>query len=215
MNLTSKNRITLLASILISLVIGLLIGSYIPKIQSSYREKAEAELTAKKQADIETRLQQERILDKKDFSMKIPTGWAEIQAMPSTTATVAYVKEAVTNETLKKINFRSYYAITFDALNKKTILGYSSFLKSTLQKLLPGIKFTQETTEKIADRDARIIEAEINQRGADFKILIAIIKGDDDKVWTISFNTGKDTWDSYRDTFLDVTRSFQVKTANE
>lgn len=208
----NRTKTTLVLSVLISLVLGIVIGSFIPKIQDSMQAKKDAELLAQKQAQIEEQLKQERVLAKDEFSLKMPAGWAEVPAMPSTSATVMFVKESVENAALQKINFKSYYAVTFDTLNKRSLTGYVAYLKGTLQKLLLGIKFISDKAEKIGGLEARVIEAEVTQKGADFKVLIVVIKGPDDAVWTISFNTGKDTWDKYKDSFYDVARSFQLKT---
>lgn len=210
---TSKLIFTL--SVIIALAIGFGAGSYLPKYQSSVKAKQEAAALAQKQAEMEEQLKQDRILDKEKFAIAIPAGWAEVPAMPSTSATVMFVKEEVTNETLKEINFKSYYAITYDTLNKRSLTGYSEYLKGTLQRLLIGMKFTWDKSEKINELEARVIEAEATQKGADFKVLIFVIKGQNEDVWTISFNTGKDSWDKYKDTFYSIGRSFQAKNTNE
>lgn len=209
---SSRSKITLVLSVVIALVLGIVIGSFIPKIEASIQAKKEAQLLAQKQAAVEEQLKQDRVLTKDEFSVKMPAGWAEVPAMPSTSATVMFVKEVVKNEALQKINFKSYYAVTYDTLNKRGLAGYVTYLKGTLQKLLLGIKFVSDKTEKIGGLEARVMEAEVTQKGADFKVLIVVIKGANDDVWTVSFNTGKDTWDSYKDSFYSIARGFQLKT---
>lgn len=208
----NRTKVTLVLSVIIALVLGIVIGSFIPKIQASMQEKKDAELLAQKQAQIEEQLKQDRVLSKNEFSVKMPAGWAEVPAMPSTSATVMSVKEVPSTDALKKINFKSYYAVTFDTLNKRSLVGYVAYLKGTLQKLLLGIRFISDKTEKIGGQEARVIEAEVTQKGAEFKVLIVVIKGTKDDVWTLSFNTGKDTWDKYKDSFYDIARGFKLKT---
>lgn len=211
----NSSKVTLVLSVLISLVLGIVVGSFIPKIETAIQEKKEAKLLAQKQAEAEEQLKQDRVLAKDEFTIKMPAGWAEVPAMPSTSATVMFVKEVVTNETLQKINFKSYYAVTYDTLNKRGLAGYVTYLKGTLQKLLLGIRFISDKTEKIGGLEARVMEAEVTQKGADFKVLIVVIKGTGEDVWTISFNTGKDTWDTYKDAFYSIARGFQLKTSEK
>lgn len=212
---SSSSKITLVLSVIIALVLGIVIGSFIPKIEASIQEKKEAQILAQKQAEVEEQLKQDRVLTKDEFTVKMPAGWAEVPAMPSTSATVMFVKEVVKSEALQKINFKSYYAVTYDTLNKRGLAGYVTYLKGTLQKLLLGIKFISDKTEKIGGLEARVLEAEVTQKGADFKVLIVVIKGTGEDVWTLSFNTGKETWDTYKDSFYDIARGFQLKTPDK
>lgn len=207
----NKSKTTLILSVLVALVLGIVIGSFIPKIETSLKARKEAEMLAQKQAEVEEQLKQDRVLSKDEFTVKMPAGWAEVPAMPSTSATVMFVKENLQNEALQKINFKSYYAVTYDTLNKRSLSGYVTYLKGTLQKLLLGIRFISDKSEKIDNKEARVIEAEVTQKGADFKVLIVVIKGEGEDVWTLSFNTGKDTWDAYKESFYDVARNFKVQ----
>ncbi|MDD3861601.1 MAG: hypothetical protein PHP74_01800 [Candidatus Gracilibacteria bacterium] len=209
---TKKSKLIFALSIVLALIIGFAIGSFVPKLEASIKAKKDAEVLAQQKAEIEEALKQDRLLNRDEFSIKMPIGWAEVQTMPSTTATIMFIKEATQNEELKKIGFKSYYAITYDTLEKRTVYGYSIYLKDTLNKLLPGTKFKTNTAEKINGFEARIIEAEITQKGTDFKVLIAIIKGfEKEDIWTISFNTPVENWDAYKETFYDIARSFKPK----
>jgi len=203
-----KNNLAVGLALLITFTVGIIIGSYIPKIETALKNR---KLSVQKE-QIEEQLKKDRILNENDFSIGMPAGWAGISPMPATSATVAFIKEDVTDPTLKKINFRSYYAITYDTLNKKTLLGYTVYLKNTLAKLLPGIRVTKESNEKINGRDAHFIEAAVTQRGTNFNVLIATIKGDNDDVWTISFNVGSVNWEAYKETLYNVSRTFTLKT---
>lgn len=202
------NGSLLILSVAIAFVTGIIIGSYIPKIEAVLDARAEKELIAQKQKELAT----ERFLDKPGFSVKIPIGWAEVPAMKSTVATVAFADDNPTNEILKNLNFKPYYAITLEPLNGMTIASYSKYMRAELKKIIPSLKFTNENTEKIGGMDAKIMEGEMIQNDQKFKQLIAIIKGNDDDVWTIASNTSEATWETLKNTFYDVVRSFRVKT---
>jgi hypothetical protein len=206
-----KNNIAMGLILLITLSAGIIIGSYIPKIETVLEKREVAE----KEAKIMEQLKKDRVLNEKDFSIGMPAGWAGINPMPGTSATIAYINEQITDPALNKINFRSYYAITYDTLNKRTLLGYNVYLKNTLAKLLPGIKITKETSEKINGKDARFIEAAVMQRGTNFNVLVATILGNKDDVWTLSFNIGAVNWEAYKDMLYSIARTFTLKTAEE
>lgn len=209
---TRNPKLVFILSIMLALIIGFAIGSFVPKLEASMKAKKDAEVLAQQKAEIETALKQDRLLNRNEFSIKMPIGWAEVQTMPSTTATVMFINEETQNEELKKMGFKSYYAVTYDTLEKRTVYGYSLYLRDTLNRLLPGTKFKTNTAEKINGFEARMIEAEITQKGTDFKVLIAVVRGfEKEEVWTISFNTTVENWDAYKETFYDIARSFEPK----
>jgi hypothetical protein len=84
-------------------------------------------------------------------------------------------------------------------------------LKNQLQQIISGVVFAQEHDVTINGKAARAFEADFNQKGVNFKILMVVIKGSTDDVWVISFNTLQSTWAEYRDTFSDIANSFSLK----
>ncbi len=124
------------------------------------------------------------------------------------------VNEQLNDPAAQKINFKSYFAVSYDTTQGKSLSEYVQTVKSQLQQTISGIVFAQEHDTTINGKAARAFEADFNQRGVNFKILMVAIKGMGDDVWVISFNTLQSTWAEYRDTFSDIVSSFSLKLKN-
>ena len=151
------------------------------------------------------------MLEKEGFSIVVPAGWKEIPAMQGVSATVANLSEEITDPTLQKINFRTNYSVTYDNLKNKSKKDYVAGIKVALKQLMPGILFLTEKDLVVNGNDGYVIEAELNQRGADISVLIVLLKGRNQDMWTIAFNTGKINWSKYKDGFYKIAQSFIVK----
>jgi hypothetical protein len=147
-----------------------------------------------------------------DFSIELPVGWSKIDdEVEGVLAIAMNLNETVQDEAAKKINFKSYLAVSLDVLQGKTLEEYVQFAKGELQKSISGISFDNENEVVINERSARAFEAEMVQQEITFKVLIVAIKGEGDDVWVISCNTLKSSWDDYREMFAESVKSFVLK----
>lgn len=154
---------------------------------------------------------QNRIVAKDDFSLNAPKEWLEAGAPSGVSLMLVNNSEQTTNPAAKKINFRSYFSVSYDTLGENTKDKYMDILKNNLKQAIPEIVFSKESSLLIDGREAKALEAEISQQGVDFEILIFVISGKDKDVWIISFNTLREKWDNYKSLFYQIAESFKLK----
>jgi hypothetical protein len=155
---------------------------------------------------------QSALLETESFSMNLPTGWQKVDPLVGISAMAVNIGEKVTDPTVQKINFKTYAAISYNTLQGKKMSEYLKALKNELLGIVPDVVFTKEQDIKLNNGyPANTIEAEFNQQGVDFKVLIVTITGPGEDVWMLSFNTTKSSWDGYKQTFLDMANSFTLK----
>jgi len=152
-----------------------------------------------------------KIINKENFAFLIPAGWAETAAPAGVSAMVANINEEVGDPALAKINFKTYYSVNYDNLGNRSLEEYVVLTKDALIEAAPGLTFTGEREETINNRQVYFISSIADQRGALFRIELALIKGNDDDVWVISFNVGENLWPAYEELFRDIINSFIVK----
>ena len=152
-----------------------------------------------------------RTVAKDDFSLQAPKEWLEAAAPVGVSLMLVNSNEQTTNSAAKRINFRSYLSIGYDALVDNTKEQYLEILKDNLRQSIPGVVFTNETALSIDGRQTDVLELEIFQQGVDFKVLMFVVSGEGKDVWVISFNTLKESWDIYKDLFYQIAGSFKVK----
>lgn len=208
---TLRHSIYVALAAIILLAVGVIIGMYIPRLEQDAENRKAEKTQMEQQKQFEEKISKDRTFDQKDFAIKIPAGWTEISPMPSTSATIMAATEKVTDPALQKINFKSYYAITYDTLSGKTLKDYLANMKTTLPKIIPTIKLSTEKSTKVNGQPAYTFESTASQRGADFNLLVAVIQGKNNDVWTLSFNTGVGFWTAYEDIFYSVIDSFIIK----
>lgn len=146
-----------------------------------------------------------------DFEITLPVGWQKTTPAIGSSAMAVKNNEQLNDPAAQKINFRSYFAVSYDTTQGNSLDEYTQTVKSQLQQAISGIIFAQERDMTINGKVARAFEADFNQQGVNFKVLIIIIEGMNDDVWVISFNTLQSTWAEYRDTFSDIANSFSLK----
>lgn len=149
-----------------------------------------------------------------DFEINLPAGWQKTAPAIGSSAMAVKADEQLNDPAAQKINFRSYFAVSYDTTQGKSLSEYMQTVQGQLQQTISGIIFAQEHDATINGKAARAFEADFNQRGVNFKILMVAIKGTGDDVWVISFNTLQDTWAEYQDTFSDIASSFNLKLKN-
>ncbi|MFA5166257.1 MAG: hypothetical protein WC449_03040 [Candidatus Paceibacterota bacterium] len=149
-----------------------------------------------------------------DFEINLPVGWQKTAPPIGTSVMVVKADEQLADSAAKKINFRSYFAVSYDTTQGKSLSEYIQAIKTQLQQTIPGVIFAQEHDTTINEKPARAFEADFNQKGANFKILMVAVKGSGNDVWVISFNTLQSTWTEYQKTFSDIANSFKLKLKN-
>ena len=157
-----------------------------------------------------TKLPQTKIITD-DFSIALPSGWKQAEPVVGTSAMAVNISENVSDPAAKKINFKSYFAVSYDTLQGKGIIDYLQTVKNSLSQAVPNIVFTKDQDLTINGIFAHATEAEMSQQGVDFKVLMIVVSGQGEDVWVVSFNTVKSSWDSYKDMFYGVADSFIVK----
>ena len=146
-----------------------------------------------------------------DFDINLPAGWRQTAPAMGASAMAVNVNEHIDDPAAQKINFKSYFAVSYDTLQGKSMSEYEQIVKSGLQQTISNVVFTKEQDMTINGKSAHAIEAELTQQGVNFKILMVIIKGQGDDVWVMSFNTTKSSWEGYKETFYGVANSFNLK----
>ena len=148
---------------------------------------------------------------KDDFSVDLPTGWQETTPSIGVSAMAVNANENINDPAVKKINFKSYFAVSFDTLQGKSLSEYSDSVKSEFKQVASGVVFSNEQDLTINGQSAHAIEADLTQQEINFKILMVVIAGQENDVWVITFNTTKSSWDGYKELFSNVVKSFVVK----
>jgi hypothetical protein len=146
-----------------------------------------------------------------DFEIMLTAGWVNTQALMGTLAMAVDSKENIKEPAAQKINFKSYLAVSHDTLSKKSLSEYMQTVKVSLRQTIPNAVFSNENNLEINGRLAYAMEVEMNQQEVDFKVLIIAVSGNEDDAWILSFNTLKDSWQSYTQNFSDMAQSFFIK----
>lgn len=218
-----KNKTIIIISVCLGVILAVLIGVYFFKQNKSTVNNAENipqenfgdtnNTTANKSQGKtnDTAKQFQNKLETDDFSVNLPNGWAKTSPAIGTSAMAINMNENISDPATRKINFKSYFAVSYDTLQSKSMDEYMQTVKSGLQQAIPDIIFTENKNIEINGKPARALEAELAQKGVNFKILMVAIKGNGDDVWVISFNTTKSNWDGYKEIFYYVANSFNLK----
>ena len=146
-----------------------------------------------------------------DFEIVVPDGWKQTAPAMGSSAMAVKINENLNDPAAQKINFQSYFAVSYDTLQDKNMSEYVQIVKNGLQQTIPGAIFTKDQDMTINGKSAHAIEAELTQQGVNFKILMIAITGEEKDVWVMSFNTTKNSWDIYKETFYSIANSFSLK----
>lgn len=146
-----------------------------------------------------------------DFSIDLPAGWKQTAPAMGASAMAVNADENINDPAAQKINFKSYFAVSYDTLKGKNINGYSQTIKNGLSQTFPDAVFANEQDITINGNSAHAMEVEFIQQGVSFKILMVAVAGQGDDAWVISFNTTKSAWEGYKEMFYNVANSFIIK----
>ena len=204
-----KNKTIVSILIILAVALAVFIGVYFIKQDKPNPSPNIGQQNQNNTSANSTQLQNKIVTD--DFEITLPAGWEKTTPAIGTSAMAVKVNENLNDPAAQKINFKSYFAVSYDTLQDKSMSEYLQIVKNGLQQTVPGVIFTKDQDMTINSKSAHAIEAELTQQGVNFKILIVTIAGQGKDVWVMSFNTTKNAWDGYKETFSDVTRSFSLK----
>jgi len=146
-----------------------------------------------------------------DFEIIVPDKWVKSESqIPGVTLMVVNVGENNNDENIKKINFKSYYAITYTTTEKSLndyLPEYESEIKSAVSNVIIG----NISDGSVNNYPAKFLELNINQQNIDFKTFVALIKGEGNDVWILSFNTTTKQWSNYETLIPEILNSFKIK----
>lgn len=145
------------------------------------------------------------------FSVKIPKGWKEQVAPTGVSLMTVDVTSLVNDQRAKQINFHPYYTVVLDSLVNTTREEYIANIKRDIALVAPGIVFSNENDLEINANEAWAMEGDVTQNEIEFKFLMVFIKGGDNDLWVLSFNTTKADWDRDSDVFTEIAQSFLVR----
>lgn len=190
-----KNKIII--AIVVVLIVGLAVaaGFYFTKNASEADRRADAGQP------------QEKIVTD-DFSVNIPAGWQQTSPALGTLAMAVNVNEEIDDPTVLRTGFRSYFAVSYNTLEGTSLEEYLQIVKEQLQQAVPGAVFAEEKDMTINGNPARVMEIEMTQQELDFKVLMAVVKGQEEGVWVMSFNTIEKNWNGYKEVFYGIIESF-------
>ncbi len=153
-----------------------------------------------------------RLVARDAFSLEAPAVWKESPAMmPGVSLMMVNSAETPERPEVKKINFRSYFSVTYATLGGKTLEQYRASLKDKLTQMVTEISFQDLEPITIDGRPVQVFSADLTQQGVDFKFLMFVAEGKDKDVWMISFNTLAESLSGYQDLFYKIADSFRVK----
>lgn len=146
-----------------------------------------------------------------DFEISIPTNWSKMEnQIPGVTLMVVNDSEINDEENAKKINFQSYYAITYTT-TEKSLNDYLPEYESEMKKAVSGITVANTNDGMVNNYPAKFLELNLSQQNVNFKTFVALIKGEGNDVWILAFNTTAKLWNTYETLIPEILNSFKLK----
>ena len=141
----------------------------------------------------------------------MPEGWLQAKAPEGVSVMAVNAQEEITEAKAKEIGFKAYFAVSHNPLQGKSLAEGLQVFKEEVAKLDSGAVFLQERETSINNREARAAEIKMIQQEIDFRVWVVMVKGNNDDVWIITFNTLESKWNDYQNLFSEVANSFQLK----
>jgi len=82
---------------------------------------------------------------------------------------------------VKKLNFKSYYAITY-ITTEKSLNDYLPEYESEMKNAVSGVIIENVNDGLVNNYPAKFLELKINQQNIDFRTFVALIKGEGNDV---------------------------------
>lgn len=206
-----KNSAIIIALVISGIISAVLIGFYFVRQNESTANSPKNTAQEHPNNDQATTGRSQSKLETDDFEINLPAGWRQTAPAIGASAMAVNADENIDDPAAERINFKSYFAVSYDMLQGKSISEYLRTVKNGLQQAISSVVFTKDQDMTINSRPAHAIEAELTQQGVDFRILMVVVKGQGDDFWVISFNTTKGGWDVYKETFYGIANSFSLK----
>jgi hypothetical protein len=205
LKLTNNNmKKLLILSLFISLVV---VSGCAAKKTDRANEANRQDSNSAKEAGTKT-----RVVAKDSFSFEAPANWQESSVMvPGVSLMMINSTETSDRPEVNRVNFKSYFSVSYDQLKDRTLTDYKAFLKTELSSMIAGISFQDLEDITVADRPAQVFSSDLNQQGLDFKLLTFLIAGKDQDLWAISFNTLSEDFAGYEELFFQIAKSFVAK----
>jgi len=145
-----------------------------------------------------------------DFSILQPAGWTQGQIQGTLVSFHNANEVFPEGSAAKKINFKSYLAVSFEMANEKSLTEINDFVGSQIEASIPSAEPVSSKDETVDGQPAKFNVFIMNQQEVDYTVFLAVIlKGD--KFYTVSGNTTTDKWTEYEDLFYQIARSFVFK----
>jgi len=153
-----------------------------------------------------------RLVNNEAFSLEAAANWKESPALvPGVSLMMVDSAETSTRPEVRRINFKSYFSVSYATLDGKTLTQYNTYLKDKLTQMVKSITFKDLEPTIIDGRPTQVFSADLTQQGVDFKVLMFVATGKDNDVWMISFNTLAENLDKSQALFSQIATSFRVK----
>ena len=177
--------------------------------------KKELPVIGESPTDREEILKETRLL-KDEFEITLPPGWQEATSANANFLLLAFDdQEDISGGNFQKLDFRTNLSIKSDDLSRysslDTLEKYVESMKTSLIQAIPGIAFVKEDQKTINGNESFFIELSSRQKEIDFKTLLMFIKGNDNIVYAVSFNTFQGFWENYQGVFEQIAQSFKLK----
>ena len=177
------------------------------KTENANQNNNQAQLVTNSVSNTSDAATQENTYIGDDFTLLKPADW--MQSQISGTLVSFHNSNEVQPEgsAARKINFKSYMAVSFDMTNERLLPEINDFLIAQIKASFPSAELTASTDETVDGQPAKFNVFTMSQQEVDIIVLLAVIyKGD--KYYTISGNSTTDKWTEYKDMFYQTARSF-------
>lgn len=152
-----------------------------------------------------------KTFQKNNFSFKYANDWEEVTAPKEILGMIVNKKEAITDNLAKKLNFQTYLTVSLNNSGVRNFADFITFFKSELKKKYPETNLSNDKTLTINNRESSSLEMNINQKGLKIKVQIYLIKGNNNDVWVLSFNTLESNYSKVQNLFEKISASFTIK----
>ncbi|MBU1130521.1 hypothetical protein KJ840_00085 [Patescibacteria group bacterium] len=169
------------------------------------------EIIAKQQPAVTTATTTENILANDYFALQYPLEWEQSQAPEGISAIIVNNQEEITNPEAQKINFRTYFSVIYDSLQGRGLEDFVNNYKAEITRAFPDASFVSEVVNQVNNQPAYFLEVQLDDHDLSLKVFFALIQGQEDDMWILTFNTQESNWSLYQEIFSQIVNSFELK----
>ena len=139
-----KNKIIIIALIVLGIILAVLVGFYFIRQNQApveNQEKMDGGTRVNNQTNNE---QSQNKLVTDDFEVTLPAGWEKTAPAMGTSAMAVNRNEKLDDPAAQKINFKSYFAVSYDMLQGKSLSEYLQTVKNQLSQTISNVVFANE-----------------------------------------------------------------------